>query len=147
MILRDEAGVEVDRQTTDNNGQFLFDDDLVANTRYNIDVVLTDPLFLPYQPSPLSLLPSGGTTSPSDERALLISGNTVLRRPVYTRDFGVARLDADLPMVERFLIGDRLFSDTNANGIQDTGQLKLLFIIYSCVEKMLIFVFFNQSNR
>ncbi len=92
------AGVQPTLQTTDINGNYLFINVPAGN--YQVDVV---------SGVPAGLVASPGTTDP--EPVTLIAGQSYL-----DADFGYTAPAASA------VIGDYVWADVNANGIQDPGE-------------------------
>jgi uncharacterized repeat protein (TIGR01451 family) len=95
--------------TTGANGEYLFDN-LVPSTTYVVDFIPTAGL----QPSPKDQ----GSNDALDSDASITTG---LTDPI-TLTEGQARTDIDAGFFSTAGLGDRVWFDTNRNGIQDAGE-------------------------
>lgn len=92
--LRDGDGIVLQTTTTDANGNYLFDQDLLANTEYVVTIALSQ---LPnFQPTPSNGLPPTPVLPTYDAG----SGDVTLR--FTTGDYGTDDLTIDFPFVEQF---------------------------------------------
>lgn len=124
--LLDEAGVPTGRTTvTDSNGNYLFDNLMPGS--YAISVVAPSGLVFTSTDS--------GTddTKDSDVNAAGVSSQVVLRSGDVNRTLDAGLNHYNPPPPVTYKIGDRAWIDTNANGVQDSGEAGL-----ACVSVKLI---------
>jgi hypothetical protein len=108
LTRRSSEGVEVRVTTTDANGNYKFDTDLLSFTRYELSVSLAE---LPgYEPTP--------------ESALVVRGTDVVLTKT-TGEYGSSDLTLDFPFVKQFNIGDRVFIDVDQDGAQSAPDVSV----------------------
>lgn len=106
IVLRDEDGNVLATEFTANGGQYLFDG--LAPGTYSVEVDSSSPALNGFSASPVNQGPANADSDVSPVAVELGLGETNL-----TLDFGYNRPGA---------IGDKVYYDSNSNGVQDLGE-------------------------
>ena len=108
VTLYDNMGAVVAKDTTDSNGNYLFED--VPPGDYSIGFDL---------PGNKAFSPKDqGTNDAVDSDPDPATGRT----PVFTLDPGENKDDVDAGAADTGVIGDRVWDDQNGNGVQNSGE-------------------------
>ncbi len=106
--LLNAAGTVLATQTTDANGNYLFSN--LAAGQYAVEFV---------KPNGYNLTTQNSGADATDSDADTSTGRTAL----YTLGAGEKNLTVDAGLFQLAALGDRVWFDTNLNGVQDAGEL------------------------
>jgi serine-aspartate repeat-containing protein C/D/E len=106
---------------SDNNGLYRFTEE-----KHGLAALVDYQLSLPLSSLPLVGLDASPNDQNSDDETdsdgLFIAGDAVVRVDVRLSAIGQRRFDVDFGFCDQTLIGDRVWHDLNANGIQDSNE-------------------------
>ncbi len=132
--LLNAAGAVIATQTTDANGNYLFNN--LAAGQYAVEFT---------KPSGYTLTGQNIGADVTDSDANTVTGRTGL----YTLAAGEQNLTVDAGVYKTASLGDRVWNDTNGNGVQDTGETGASGVkveLYNCITNVLVATTTTDAN-